>query len=129
MSQHDITDLKSFAQTFQAGNTLGGAAPRDASQNEVFLHLQRMTDRNFYAYLGVTAGLFLTVLVLAFIFRDSLGNMGIVLGGGGALLAGILRLLGSAWAKKSEIALISILIEGLPEDQFGVILGVIARKK
>ncbi|MEJ2653651.1 MAG: hypothetical protein P8173_18255 [Gammaproteobacteria bacterium] len=127
MDESRISDLKSFAQAFQFGGPLGKKGTDKATREIAFNQVQRRVDRNFYFYLGILVVLFLAVLVLAFVFRKDLGQIEIVLGGGGVLLLGILTQMGKAWKKKAEMDLFAILLYGLPEDQLGVVLGLVAK--
>ena len=105
---------------------MGGDRIDKKERTAVFAQIQRRADQNFRIYLGVLAAFFLAVIALTFIFRNDLGNVGIILGSGGVLLGSILKLMGDAWKNKSELDLFSILLNGLPEDQLGVVLGLIA---
>lgn len=127
MSGVRISDLKSFAQLFQFGGALGGKRADKQAREAAFAEVQRRADRNFLLYLGALVLLFLGILALGFAFRKDLGNVSVVLGGGGVLLTAILAQMGLAWKKKAELDLFAIFVYGLPEDQLGVLLGLLAR--
>ena len=133
MNEPKILDLKSFAQTFQFRGQLGGDSVEKKEREEVFAQVQRKADQSFRFYLGVLAALFalfLAVIAFTIILRNDLCNvsLGIILGGGG-VLGVILKQMGDAWKNKSELDLFSILLNGLPESQLGVVLGLIAKSR
>lgn len=123
----NISDLKSFAQAFQPNAQLGTKRTDGEARAAAFALLQRRIDWSFHLYLGVLAILFIAIIAFSWMLRDSPGVITAVLGGGGILLGGVLKLIGGAWKEKARLDFFSVLLYGLPEDQLGVVFQKVAK--
>jgi hypothetical protein len=84
--------------------------------------VRKTNERYFAVYWATLLVVFLGTLILAIILRQELGGLAAVLGAGGILQSGLVRMLAAEWKEKARLDMVAVLTRRLPPEELRLIL-------
>ncbi|MDB5920069.1 MAG: hypothetical protein JWR40_4303 [Massilia sp.] len=128
---HQSTSLtqvvQSFIQSanFKAGGQLASELPVDDAREVMHAELKKVQSKNelyFKCYWFTMMAAFAVTVVVALYFRNEMGGLAVVLGGGGVIQGGLSMRMAAELKEKARVDIVSVLAVQLPAEQLHVIL-------
>lgn len=84
--------------------------------------VQKTNEMYFRLYFCLLLVAFVATIVVAFVYRNEIGGLGVVLGAGGVVQGGVVLRLSAEWKEKARVDIVAALARALPPKDLAPVL-------